>query len=213
MSWGLGWKRPSEVFHLTLNYGSDEPAENPGRISSASNSSASSSSSSILSQDQELGFRIDLDWSAGDDEDQVALRLQSQLMVALPMPQDTVVVELTSGEEERNVGVEMKVVKRREPLRAVTLNKTAGSGQQSDGTGVLTRLLRLDFASQMPGVADGVSACGDHWKSVTMLSLCGCGLSVSLPFVIRFRYNFSFSFYYYVIMILRLDCIGRFFFP
>ncbi|EXB88434.1 Calcium-independent phospholipase A2-gamma [Morus notabilis] len=176
MSWGLGWKRPSEVFHLTLNYGSDEPAENPGRISSASNSSASSSSSSILSQDQELGFRIDLDWSAGDDEDQVALRLQSQLMVALPMPQDTVVVELTSGEEERNVGVEMKVVKRREPLRAVTLNKTAGSGQQSDGTGVLTRLLRLDFASQMPGVADGVSAFGG--KSVTMLSLCGCGLSV-----------------------------------
>lgn len=177
MSWGLGWKRPSEVFHLTLNYGSDEPAENPGRISSSSASSASSSSS-LLMQDQELGFRIDLDWSAGDDEDQVALRLQSQLMVALPMPQDSVVVELTSDEEEGNVGVEMKVVKRREPLRAVTLNKTASSGQQSDGTGVLTRLLRLDLASQAPGVADGVSACGDHWKSVTMLNLSGCGLSV-----------------------------------
>lgn len=187
MSWGLGWKRPSEVFHLTLNYGSYEPAENPGRISSSSNSSSSSassasSSSSLLMQDQELGFRIDLDWSAGDDEDQVALRLQSQLMVALPMPQDSVVVELTSDEEEGNVGVEMKVVKRRDPLRAVTLNKTAGSGQQSDGTGVLTRLLRLDLASQAPGVADGVSACGDHWKSVTMLNLSGCGLSVSFLF-------------------------------
>jgi len=31
-------------------------------------------------------------------------------------------------------------------------------------------------------VADGVSDCGEHWKSVTLLSLCGCGLSVSLNF-------------------------------
>lgn len=69
--------------------------------------------------DQELGFRIDLEWTAGvDDEDQVALRLQSQLMVALPLPQDMVVVELKEGE---GVRVEMKVVKRREPLKAVTM--------------------------------------------------------------------------------------------
>lgn len=183
MSWGLGWKRPSEVFHLTLNYGSDEPpAESLGRLSSSSNSSAAS----VMSQDQELGFRIDLDWSAGDDEDQVALRLQSQLMVAQPVPQDTVLVELRSDEEARNVSVEMKVVKRREPLRAVTLNKTAGSGQQSDGTGVLTRLLRLDLASKAQGVAEGgVSSCGEHWKSVTLLSLSNCGLSVSLSSVFR----------------------------
>ena len=64
--------------------------------SSASSSSTmgpasrSSSASSIVAQDQELGFRIELEWSAGDDEEQVALRLQSQLMVALPMPQDRV---------------------------------------------------------------------------------------------------------------------------
>lgn len=183
MSWGLGWKRPSEIFHLTLNYGTDDPPEDPGRISSSS-SCSSFSSSSILSQDQELGFRIDLDWSAGDDEDQVALRLQSQLMVALPMPQDTVVVELSSGEEEENVCVDMKVVRRREPLRAVTLYKTTGSGQQNDGTGVLTRLLRSNLPSATPGVGDGVSGCGEHWKTVTVLSVCGCGLSVSLSFVI-----------------------------
>lgn len=189
MSWGLGWKRPSEIFHLTLNYGTDEPPEDPGRTSSSSScssvSSASASSSpspSILSQDQELGFRIDLDWSAGDDEDQVALRLQSQLMVALPLPQDTVVVEFRSGEEgqEANVCVDMKVLRRREPLRAVTLSKTTGSGQQNDGTGVLTRLLRSSLSSTMPGVGDGVSGCGEHWKSVTLLNLCGCGLSVSI---------------------------------
>ncbi|KAJ7967666.1 Patatin [Quillaja saponaria] len=113
MSWGLGWKRPSEVFHLTLNYGNDEPAENLGRSSSSSRTSTSSSSSSsytsVLSQDQELGFRVELDWSAGDDEDQVALRLQSQLMVALPLPQDWVVVELRP-DDDANVGVDMKVL-------------------------------------------------------------------------------------------------------
>ncbi|XP_062160948.1 phospholipase A I isoform X2 [Alnus glutinosa] len=176
MSWGLGWKRPSEIFHLTLNYGNEEPAENPGRTSSSSSASSSSSSlpSTMVSQDQELGFRIELDWSAGDDEDQVALRLRSQLMVALPMPQDTVEVDLRPGEAwEENVGVEMRVVKRREPLRAVTMSRSAGSGQQSDGAGVLTRLMRSGLA-----VADGVSDCGEHWKSVTLLSLCGCGLSV-----------------------------------
>ncbi|XP_059435789.1 phospholipase A I [Corylus avellana] len=176
MSWGLGWKRPSEIFHLALNYGNEEPAENPGRMSSSSSASSSSSSSvsTMVLQDQELGFRIELDWSAGDDEDQVALRLQSQLMVALPMPQDTVVVDLRPDEaSEANVGVEMRVVKRREPLRAVTMSRSVGSGQQSDGAGVLTRLLRSGLA-----VTDGVSDCGEHWKSVTLLSLCGCGLSV-----------------------------------
>ena len=147
MSWGLGWKRPSEIFHLALSYGNEEPMESPGHVSSSSSASSSStmgsasrssSASSIVAQDQELGFRIELEWSAGDDEEQVALRLQSQLMVALPMPQDTVEVVLKA--EDENVAVEMTVVKRREPLRAVTMTQVAGSGQQSDGTGVLTRL-------------------------------------------------------------------------
>ncbi|KAK7359751.1 hypothetical protein VNO77_01716 [Canavalia gladiata] len=164
MSWGLGWKRPSEIFHFTLNYGTDDPPETLGR--------ASTSSSSV----QELGFRIELEWSASEDEDQVALKLQSQLMVALPMPQDTVVVELRPEDGEESVDLAMKVVKRRESLRAVTLTKTVASGQQSDGTGVLIRLLHSNLASAAtPPVAEG---CGDHWRTVAVLSLCGCGLSV-----------------------------------
>lgn len=188
MSWGLGWKRPSEIFHLTLSYGNDDPPEllartsTSSRSSSASSSSASSSSSSILSQDQELGFRIELDWSTSDDEDQVALKLQSQLMVALPMPQDTVVVELTPRDDEDVVDLGMKVVKRRDPLRAVTLAKAVSSGQQSDGTGVLIRLLRSDLASSTPNIEDGVPGGGQHWTSVAVLSICGCGLSVSFTF-------------------------------
>ncbi|KAL0535186.1 hypothetical protein IC582_029510 [Cucumis melo] len=184
MSWGLGWKRPSEVFHLKLNYGSEEDAENPDRVSSSSSCSSSSSSSSaattILTQGQELGFRIDLDWSAGDDEDQVALRLQSQLMVALPVPQDAVQVELKYREEAENVDVDMRVLKRREPLRAVTMAKSAGSGQQNDGVGVLTRLLRSNLAQKIPGAGDAAVDFGEHWKTVTMLNLCGCGL-LALP--------------------------------
>ncbi|KAK8470847.1 hypothetical protein PHAVU_003G077100 [Phaseolus vulgaris] len=192
MSWGLGWKRPSEIFHLTLSYGTDDPPENLARTSSSSRSSSSSTSSlsssastsSIISQDQDLGFRIELDWSASEDEDQVALKLQSQLMVALPMPQDTVVVELTPRDDDESlVDLGMKVVKRREPLRAVTMTKVVASGQQSDGTGVLIRLLRSDLPSSTPppppNVGDAaVVGSGNHWTSLSVLSLCGCGLSV-----------------------------------
>ncbi|KAJ9169072.1 hypothetical protein P3X46_020540 [Hevea brasiliensis] len=186
MSWGLGWKRPSEIFRLTLNYGTEESEEDLNRMStstsSGSLSSSSPSSPSSPPRDQELGFRIDLDWTAADDEDQVALRLQSQLMVALPLPQDCVTVDLRSRDEEMgeegNVGVEMKVVKRREPLRGMTMSK-AGSGQQSDGVGVLTRLLRSNLATGGGGVGDGSGlGCSEHWRSVTWLSLCSCGLSV-----------------------------------
>jgi len=197
MSWGLGWKRPSEIFHLTLSYGTDDPPENLARTSSSSRSSSSSSSSlsssastsSIISQDQDLGFRIELDWSASEDEDQVALKLQSQLMVALPMPQDTVVVELTPREDDESVvDLGMKVVKRREPLRAVTMAKVVASGQQSDGTGVLIRLLRSDLPAStppppLPNVGDAALAgSGNHWTSLSVLSLCGCGLSVSVAY-------------------------------
>uniref|UniRef100_A0A5B6ZNM3 Patatin n=1 Tax=Davidia involucrata TaxID=16924 RepID=A0A5B6ZNM3_DAVIN len=175
MSWGLGWKRPSEIFHLTLNYGTDKTVDDRSPRSSTSSSPLSPSSSS-----QDLGFKIDLDWTAGDDEDQVALRLQSQLMVALPLPQDTVVLELKPSEEEDgNVGVDMKVVKRKEPLRAVTMSKAGGSSQQSDGIGVLTRLLRSNLATPAASVVgDGVVGYADHWNSITVLSLCGCGLWV-----------------------------------
>ncbi|GFZ06323.1 phospholipase A I-like protein [Actinidia rufa] len=190
MSWGLTWKRASEVFHLTLNYGTEETVDDHTPVSSsASTSSSTRSSSASANQDQELGVRIDLDWSAGDDEDQVALRLQSQLMVALPMPQDTVAVELTTTAAmeaegvEGNVGVDMKVVRRREPLRAVVMRKMVGSGQQSDGFGVLTRLLRSNFvppgdSTTAASVGDGLGGYADHWMSITMLSLCGCGMLV-----------------------------------
>ena len=192
MSWGLAGKRASEVFHLTLNYGTEETVGDHTPISSsASTSSSTRSSSASSNQDQELGVRIDLDWTAGDDEDQVALRLQSQLMVALPMPQDTVAVELTTTAAmeaegvEGNVGVDMKVVRRREPLRAVVMRKMVGSGQQSDGFGVLTRLLRSNFvppgdSTTAASVGDGLGSYADHWMSITVLSLCGCGMLVSV---------------------------------
>ncbi|XVF27843.1 hypothetical protein REPUB_Repub14bG0144100 [Reevesia pubescens] len=178
MSWGLGWKRPSKIFRLSLNYGYEESAEDLDRSSSSSSISSTSSSSAPLPQhdQQELGFRIDLDWVSGDDEDQVALRLQSQLMVALPVPQDSVAIELKET-EENVVGVEMKVEKRREPLRAVTMFKAAGTGQLSDGVGVFVRLLRSNLVPSGDGSPVG---CADHWKSITLLSLCGCGLT-TLP--------------------------------
>ncbi|EHA8590684.1 Patatin [Cocos nucifera] len=173
MSWGLGWKRLSETFHLALDYGeSDDNADNPSPPSSPP---PLSSSPSPPPSSRGLGFRIDLDWSAGEDEDQVALRLQSQLMVALPLPQDTVVLDLHQDEEEW-IKVDMKVVKRREPLRSVKMSKVLNSGQQSDGIGVLTRLIRSDLAAL--GSGEESPRLADHWKSLKVLNLGGCGLSV-----------------------------------
>ncbi|KAF6175780.1 hypothetical protein GIB67_035907 [Kingdonia uniflora] len=161
MSWGLGWKRPSEIFHLTLNYGEeDDPIIEDHQTDSSG----------------DLGFRIELEWTAGDDEDQVALRLQSQLMVALPPPQDSVVLKLNQIPEKK-IGVDMSVVKRREPLRVVSMSKTVGSGQQSDGVGVLTRLVRSSLVPSSE-ISEGLLGFVEHWKSVTVLNLCGCSLSV-----------------------------------
>lgn len=182
MSWGLGWKRPSEGFRLTLTYGTDDPSSlesaNRTSVSSVSSSSSNSSLNSMSPRETDLVNRIDLEWTAGDDEDQVALKLQSQLMVAMPMPQDTVVLELNHRENE-SVGVEMKVVRRREPLKAVVMSKTTVSGQQSDGIGVLTRLLRWNFADSATSGEASV-ACGEHWRTVTAIDLSNCCLSVSV---------------------------------
>ena len=194
MSWGLGWKRPSEVFHLSLNYGTDDHVDNNARSSTLPRS-LPSSSSSILSQNQELGFCIKLEWSAAEDEDQGALKLQSQLMSALPSPQDWIVIEL-SPQDAENVSLDMKVVKRREPLRVVRMSKPVGSGQQSDGTGVLIRLLRSNLAPSISSVAEGNAGLGDHWRSVSVLSLNGCGLLVSvLPYLSS---RLMLQFHYYV---------------
>ncbi|KAJ9535292.1 hypothetical protein OSB04_un001609 [Centaurea solstitialis] len=72
MSWGLGWKRPSDVFHLSLYYGSDEALDDQTRSSPPSPSESSSSpvDNNNNNNNPELGFRIDLDWNAEDDEDQ-----------------------------------------------------------------------------------------------------------------------------------------------
>lgn len=206
-SWGLGWKRSSEIFHLTLDYGDladgpphhhqqqhqPPPQQQPGSPptpSSAGSTPTSSSSSPTARRSGgsgEFGFRIELDWSAGDDEDQVALRLQSQLMVALPPPHDAVCVDLSprgeGGEEEEGavaVAVEMRVVRRREALRSVRVARAAGSAAGSgDGAGVLSRLIRSNLAPA-PAVdgaaATGVPVLADHWRSVAVLSLCNCGL-------------------------------------
>ncbi|KAL7615494.1 hypothetical protein Lser_V15G04567 [Lactuca serriola] len=198
MSWGLGWKRPSDVFHLSLHYGIEETIDDQNRSPSSSSppsSSLSSEKDNHICNDQELGFRIDLDWNAADDDGQVALRLQSQVMVALPLPQDTVVITLSetacddSGGDLVRVG--MKVVKQRDPLRAVAMSRVGGSGQQYDGMGVLTKLMQSDFAAASgsgmgtgtgtgQAVVVGVRFIADHWTNVTVVSLYSCGLS-TLP--------------------------------
>lgn len=199
------------MFHLSLHYGIEETIDDQNRSPSSSSppsSSLSSEKDNHICNDQELGFRIDLDWNAADDDGQVALRLQSQVMVALPLPQDTVVITLSetacddSGGDLVRVG--MKVVKQRDPLRAVAMSRVGGSGQQYDGMGVLTKLMQSDFAAASgsgmgtgtgtgQAVVVGVRFIADHWTNVTVVSLYSCGLSVS--FLISCSYKTYFSNY------------------
>ncbi|XP_047062690.1 phospholipase A I [Lolium rigidum] len=181
-SWGLGWKRSSEIFHLTLDYGDfaeDDPDQDP---SSPPPQSPTFSPTATATTNGDLGFRIELDWSAADDEDQVALRLQSQLMVALPPPHDAVSVDLKPDNDNDKVAVEMRVVRRREALRSVRVARALGSTQSTgDGAVVLARLIRSNLAPAPAAdgaVAAGVPVLADHWRSVTALSLCNCGLMV-----------------------------------
>ncbi|KAM0856150.1 hypothetical protein ACQ4PT_049297 [Festuca glaucescens] len=188
-SWGLGWKRSSEIFHLTLDYGdfTEEPDQDPSSPpppppQSPTAAVASATFSPTATTNGDLGFRIELDWSTGDDEDQVALRLQSQLMVALPPPHDVVSVDLKPAKDGDGVGVEMRVVRRREALRSVRVARALGSTQSTgDGAVVLARLIRSNVAPAPAAdgaVAAGVPMLADHWRSVTALSLCNCGLMV-----------------------------------
>ncbi|XP_011086182.1 phospholipase A I-like [Sesamum indicum] len=201
MSWGLGWKRLSESFHLTLSYGSDaDTLDEIIRKTSSSFPSSSQDAAATNNNQELLGFRIDLDWNAGDDEDQVALRLQSQVMVALPSPNDAVEVELreraenweenvassTDGEgnlentagQVKRLEVLMRVVTRREPLKGIIMSRAGGSGQQADGgMGVLIKLMKLNLGS---GDADGMApgpGLAEHWQNLSVVILCGLGLT------------------------------------
>ncbi|KAL8259333.1 hypothetical protein R6Q59_027286 [Mikania micrantha] len=188
MSWGLGWKRQSDVFHLSLYYGTEETLDDQSRppSSSPSPSSRSSPKENNICNGRELGFRIDLDWNANDDEAQVALRLQSQVMVALPLPQDTVVIKLSECDNYLDgnlVCLSMEIVKQRDPLRAVVMSRIGGSGQHHDGMGVFTKLLKSDFAAESGSAAGHgggvrVRLCGHHWMNVTAVSIHNCGFSM-----------------------------------
>ncbi|XP_057536725.1 phospholipase A I-like [Amaranthus tricolor] len=159
MSWGLGWKRSLEIFHLRLHFGEEDEHEEDGDFSKKI---------------------VEMEWTARDDEDQVALKLQSKLMVEMPPLEDSVVVELTERKNDAGVSMSMKIVRRREPLRAITLSRAVGSGYQSDGSGVLMKLLNSKVANSevVSGLDDGVLSFTEHWNSVTALSLSGCGISV-----------------------------------
>lgn len=179
---------------MTLQYGNPEI---PSALASPVSPPTANDSARVRQVDDDRtepdgSKTIRLGWTAGDEEDQIVLRLQSQLMVRMPSPRDTVVVELRdSKEEDANVAVQMKVVTRREPLRAVRMAKAVGSGQASDGIGVLTKLIRSSFSptarqaavvaaatiSADPGGGavggDGLTSFADQWKSVTELNLNG----------------------------------------
>ncbi|CAI7867708.1 unnamed protein product, partial [Closterium sp. NIES-54] len=132
MSWMGGWKRETDKFQLELGYGEKEkqrekdlPVETNGLDGTTSSAASDAGDESdgedgpgavarallskirepMVSAERQCRFRIQIDWSAGDDEEQVALRLQSLVMVTLPPPHDHVVVGMhvePRGEENQD---------------------------------------------------------------------------------------------------------------
>jgi hypothetical protein len=215
----FSWKRQADTFHLVLGYGDQPPGEEnsevvvvPGGPTLYRNGeqqvlgvveikSPLGGPSDLISA---CKYKIQLDWLAGEDEDQVALKLQSQLMVTLPAPYDGVAVRLEpiqpihshegganhiqengSAELEEKVVVDKDhdeeirvsfcVQKTREHLKVVSLSRTAGSGPSVDDLGVLNRILDR-FASA--NVIDESLGLIEHWRALSVLNLSSCSLTV-----------------------------------
>jgi hypothetical protein len=191
MSWVTGWKRQVDAFHLTLGYGDQVHSPNLELLKNGQPLKSDIGSDLLCS----CRFRVQLDWSAGDDEDQVVLKLQSQIMVTLPAPQDEVQVSvavapptyeesenLVENEGDRAVQVRMEVHKRRELLRVVSLSRTVGSGPSADGLGVLTRVLVPASVEQLTKttVSEELLGYSQNYRSISILNLSNCFLTVRL---------------------------------
>lgn len=107
MSWSLPvWSRPPGTFQLVLGYGENPPThgDNPSTGDNPSGQAEAHldgpKSGSEEKEDAAGGckIRVQLEWGAGEEEEGVVLKLQSQLMMALPYP------EVRGGEGRKVVG-------------------------------------------------------------------------------------------------------------
>ncbi|CAA6658248.1 unnamed protein product [Spirodela intermedia] len=191
MSWGLGWKRPSVIFRLSLDYG-DGSGEQVGGSDPASLRLQLPLRRCLLCRIHRRRrrprrgrslFPESLDsgsiWSGQPETTRPGRSPASVAAHGCASPSSGLGGVESSwgrGGEECRVRVDMKVTKRREPLRSVTMSKAVGSGQISEGIGILPRLIA---SSSMPsGPGESLVGFDEHWKSLTTLSLCECGLSV-----------------------------------
>lgn len=177
-----------DAFHLTLGFGDQEISQSPKpELLKNGQPLKPDIVADLLSS---CKYRVVLDWSAGDDEDQVFLKLQSQLMVTLPAPHDEIQVnigvvaqqeevqeeeDLPSGKEK--VHLNLLVHKQRELLKVVSLTRTVGSGPSGDGLGVLTRVLVPEPIARA-SVTEELLGYTQNYRSISVLNLSSCFLTV-----------------------------------
>lgn len=107
MSWMSGWTRQVDSYHLELGYGTreddDDLVNDAGTGHGATLDFAEEARklrTPPVSVERDCKYHVKLDWNSGEDEDQVALRLQSQVMATLPPPYDHVQVAITAGSSD-----------------------------------------------------------------------------------------------------------------
>lgn len=178
-----------DAFHLTLGFGDQEISQSPKpELLKNGQPLKPDIVADLLSS---CKYRVVLDWSAGDDEDQVFLKLQSQLMITLPAPHDEIQVNIgvvaqqqEKEEEEEDLPSEKKKVhlnllvhKQRELLKVVSLTRTVGSGPSGDGLSVLTRVLVPEPIARA-SVTEELLGYTQNYRSISVLNLSSCFLTV-----------------------------------
>lgn len=176
-----------DAFHLTLGFGDEEVSQSPKpELLKNGQPLKPDIVADLLSS---CKYRVVLDWSAGDDEDQVFLKLQSQLMVTLPAPRDEIQVnigvvaqQMEEDEEDfpnekKEVHLNLLVHKQREFLKVVSLTRTVGSGPSGDGLGVLTRVLVPESIARA-SVTEELLGYTQNYQSISVLNLSSCILTV-----------------------------------
>ena len=211
------WKRQLDTFNLVLGYGDPGPPPSnypvdPTPAQTTPPDPKLPLPKPPLPPDRAEGckYRVQTEWSAGEEEETVALRLQSQLVVTLPPPHDSVEVMMKvtealahtpgleagiasdisfrewqeGGEAEGGVKLQLQVHKFREPLKVVSLSRSQqGGGGGSDGLGIFTRVLSPD--SPHMSLGEELLGYAHNWTSISVVSLAGCGLAAVPPEVMR----------------------------
>lgn len=164
MSWMAGWTRQVDTYHLELGYGKrEDDSDSEGGTAQREFSSPGGGVGSPdaardlrappVSVERDCKYRVRLDWNSGEDEAQVALRLQSQVMAVLPPPSDYVQVSLVVDDEGQADGTAPEEQPSPSPHPAHQASSSPRDAPASEAPTRASASEQTEAAESPPGVA------------------------------------------------------------